>query len=216
MTTLLELRARLDQLRIHVEARGHRLHVKAPAGTLTPEIRTGLTDHKAELLATLGAQQTQNVHVKYVKSPSAPADQDEADQEDPPSWPPRPAELGRWPIPWRLAWGRLANKLEDEGLTTWDAEQMAFVEIKAAMQQALQAPPPEPEPPAAPPAPAQGSFDWTKQKPWGPAAGRPGKSAECDERERQAIQEEARIHLTLISQPGFSKNDKNGGAQSPR
>jgi hypothetical protein len=36
---------------IHLQARGERLHVEAPAGSVTPELRQRLTDHKAELLA---------------------------------------------------------------------------------------------------------------------------------------------------------------------
>ena len=36
---------------IHLQARGDRLHVEAPAGSLTPELRQLLTDHKADLLA---------------------------------------------------------------------------------------------------------------------------------------------------------------------
>lgn len=35
---------------IQLQARGDRLHVKAPAGSVTPELRQALTDHKAELL----------------------------------------------------------------------------------------------------------------------------------------------------------------------
>lgn len=36
---------------IQLQARGDRLHVEAPAGSLTPELRQSLADHKAELLA---------------------------------------------------------------------------------------------------------------------------------------------------------------------
>ena len=36
---------------IQLQARGDRLHVEAPAGILTPELRQALADHKAELLA---------------------------------------------------------------------------------------------------------------------------------------------------------------------
>jgi len=36
---------------IQLQARGDRLHVEAPAGCLTPELRQALADHKAELLA---------------------------------------------------------------------------------------------------------------------------------------------------------------------
>lgn len=39
------------QAGIQLQARGDRLHVEAPAGTLTPELRQALAHHKAELLA---------------------------------------------------------------------------------------------------------------------------------------------------------------------
>lgn len=35
---------------IQLQARGDRLHVEAPAGSLTPELRQALADHKAELM----------------------------------------------------------------------------------------------------------------------------------------------------------------------
>ncbi len=36
---------------IHLQARGDHLHVEAPAGSITPELRLALTEHKADLLA---------------------------------------------------------------------------------------------------------------------------------------------------------------------
>jgi len=36
---------------IRLQARGDSLHVVAPAGTVTPELRPRLTEHKADLLA---------------------------------------------------------------------------------------------------------------------------------------------------------------------
>ncbi|MEP6898698.1 MAG: hypothetical protein ABI870_09220 [Rhodanobacter sp.] len=36
---------------IRLQARGDRLHVEAPAGSITPELRKALTEHKADLLA---------------------------------------------------------------------------------------------------------------------------------------------------------------------
>ena len=36
---------------IHLEARGDRLHVDAPAGSVTPELRQALADQKADLFA---------------------------------------------------------------------------------------------------------------------------------------------------------------------
>ena len=38
-----------------LEARGDRLHVDAPAGLITPEIRDSIARHKPELLAMLAA-----------------------------------------------------------------------------------------------------------------------------------------------------------------
>ena len=32
------------------------------------------------------------------------------------AWPPRPADLARWPIPWRERWGKLSNELEELGM----------------------------------------------------------------------------------------------------
>ena len=39
---------------IRLQARGDRLHVEAPAGSLTPELRQALADHKPALLALHG------------------------------------------------------------------------------------------------------------------------------------------------------------------
>jgi hypothetical protein len=36
---------------IYLQARGDRLHIEAPPGSLTPELRQALVDHKADLLA---------------------------------------------------------------------------------------------------------------------------------------------------------------------
>ena len=36
---------------IRLQARGDRLHIDAPAGAVTPELRQRLTEHKADLLA---------------------------------------------------------------------------------------------------------------------------------------------------------------------
>jgi hypothetical protein len=49
----------------------------------------------------------------------------------PTPWPPRPAELARWPLEWRQRWGLLANKLEDQGLKFPECERRAFDQIKA-------------------------------------------------------------------------------------
>jgi hypothetical protein len=54
-----------------------------------------------------------------------------------PPWPPRPAELARWPVEWRERWGRLANQLEDQGVPWPDHERRAFDQIKAEMTEAI-------------------------------------------------------------------------------
>jgi hypothetical protein len=55
-------------------------------------------------------------------------------QENPPPWPPRPAELARWPLEWRAKWGLLANELESQGLKFPECERRAFDIIKAEME----------------------------------------------------------------------------------
>jgi hypothetical protein len=52
----------------------------------------------------------------------------------PEPWPPRPAELARWPLEWRQRWGLLANELEDQGLKFPECEREAFEQIKAEME----------------------------------------------------------------------------------
>lgn len=42
------------RLGITLEARGSTLHIEAPSGSLTPELRAALADRKADLLAVLG------------------------------------------------------------------------------------------------------------------------------------------------------------------
>jgi hypothetical protein len=49
-------------------------------------------------------------------------------------WRPRPAELARWPIPWRERWGLRANELQDAGHPWEAAERQAFAEVEAAME----------------------------------------------------------------------------------
>jgi hypothetical protein len=48
-------------------------------------------------------------------------------------WPPRPAEIGAWPIPWRQRWGELSNQLEDQGIPFPESERRAFARVKAEM-----------------------------------------------------------------------------------
>ena len=55
--TATELLTTCRQVGIRLEARGDRLRYEAPAGSLTPELRATLTEHKAELLSLLAAPQ---------------------------------------------------------------------------------------------------------------------------------------------------------------
>jgi hypothetical protein len=50
---LCELEATLDRLGIVLSPRGDRLHIRAPNGTMTPEIRFALRVHKGALLRQL-------------------------------------------------------------------------------------------------------------------------------------------------------------------
>jgi hypothetical protein len=43
--------------------------------------------------------------------------------------PPCRAALVNWPVEWRERWGRLANALEESGLSWQEAEARAFVEV---------------------------------------------------------------------------------------
>jgi hypothetical protein len=43
-------------------------------------------------------------------------------------------DLPGWPVPWREAWGRLANDHEDAGLSWWRAEQVAMAEVGGLMR----------------------------------------------------------------------------------
>ena len=54
--TLPHLLFELDQRDIHITADGDQLHVDAPAGSLTSEMRQRLATHKTELLAYLKQQ----------------------------------------------------------------------------------------------------------------------------------------------------------------
>ena len=112
--TLIHLRTLLDHLGVELTARGDGLHYKAPAGSLTPEVKAALAAHKAALLATL------------------------AGAADPPWSPRRPPavveEIGAWPIPWRQRWGELCNAYEDEGVPFPESERRAYHEVKSEME----------------------------------------------------------------------------------
>jgi hypothetical protein len=51
--TVLEVLAVTETAKIRLEPRGALLHVEAPAGTMTPELRAALVAHKPLLLAVL-------------------------------------------------------------------------------------------------------------------------------------------------------------------
>jgi hypothetical protein len=60
-------------------------------------------------------------------------------------WPPRPAELAEWPIPWRKRWGQLANQFKVEGIPFPHCEIEAFRIVKREMEQPGAADPAPPE-----------------------------------------------------------------------
>jgi hypothetical protein len=51
--TMPELLTTVRAAGIHLKARGSRLHVDAPRGVITPELRDALARHKAEILTAL-------------------------------------------------------------------------------------------------------------------------------------------------------------------
>ncbi len=50
-----ELMTQLQELGVLLTGAGEALHIKAPAGALTPDLKAALAEHKAELLAQLTA-----------------------------------------------------------------------------------------------------------------------------------------------------------------
>jgi hypothetical protein len=100
--TLATLLTVMKSADIRMEIVEGRLRVNAPRGAVTPVIQSAFVEHKAALVGS-------------VKPP----------------WPPRPPELASWPIGRREAWGRLANQLEDGGLSWNEAEQRAFAQVNA-------------------------------------------------------------------------------------
>jgi hypothetical protein len=58
-----ELLAALTALGATVRAVDDRLRIEAPAGTLTPELRTALTERKPDLLALLGEPLVTRAHL---------------------------------------------------------------------------------------------------------------------------------------------------------
>lgn len=59
---------------IRLQARGDRLHVEAPRGVVTPELRQQLAEHKADLLDQLGIRVRLLVLAKTLAIPRAVVD----------------------------------------------------------------------------------------------------------------------------------------------
>jgi hypothetical protein len=98
-----------------------RLHVDAPAGVLTPEIKAALAHHRPVLLGWLLAREpTLDPHDANLGDPSYTP------------WLSRPDEMADWPIPWREKWRRRADQLREEGCPWPVDEWQAFHETKAA------------------------------------------------------------------------------------
>jgi hypothetical protein len=101
--TLAELTSVLDSLDVQFSTRGGELVIDAPDGALTDQIRAALRQHKPALIARLsGAGRGHRSHEQILSFGRN-------------SW---DDELALWPIPWREAWGRLANAIEDETRNT--------------------------------------------------------------------------------------------------
>ncbi len=110
-----------------------------PRGTTVPGEGADKTDIISDLARC-------HPSVSFVSDPEAPVeprsvatagtgegiDLPLSDDARPPCSPPYPwrAELSGWPIPWREAWGRLSNQLEEaEGLCWWRAERRAHAAV---------------------------------------------------------------------------------------
>ena len=126
--TLTELHALLERLGVELSARGERLHYKAPAGVLTPEIKAALAAHRPALLALLARADDRT-------DPAGPpaSEPPEPVGSDGPGPPPAGrgwrAAVARWPVEWRERWGRRANEIEAGGEPWHVAEQIAFGEL---------------------------------------------------------------------------------------
>lgn len=97
----------LRKRKITLAANGDHLIVRSCEGVLTDEDRQQIRRHKPALLKLLWI----------------------------PNWSSRPEELADWPIPWREAWGRLANELhevaEAGGMPAqwWEVEMLAYDQL---------------------------------------------------------------------------------------
>jgi hypothetical protein len=125
--TLAELHALLGRLGVELSARGERLHYRAPASALTPEIKAALATHKPALLALLArADDRTDPAGPPASEPPGPA---RSDGPGPPpadrSW---RAVVACWPVEWRERWGRRANELQDRGEPSDTAEWVAYSE----------------------------------------------------------------------------------------
>jgi hypothetical protein len=112
--TLDDLTAALDGMGVNLSLR---LVVDAPTGALTSEIKAALKAHKPTLVARLASVEVSSKTERDIS---------------PPCKPPYPWRAGllEWPTPWREAWGRRSNQLEqEEGMCWWRAEKQARTEV---------------------------------------------------------------------------------------
>jgi hypothetical protein len=114
--TLPELQECLDRLGIRLSARGDKLHVDAPAGVVTAEVKAALASHKAALLRLLAEGES--------PAPPPPTDR---------GW---RACIAYWPTAWRQRWADRAGASQAAG-DFWDvAEWSAFVATVAEIAEA--------------------------------------------------------------------------------
>jgi hypothetical protein len=138
--TLSDLQEHLEHHGIKLSVRGAKLHYEARKVVLTPEIKKALVSHKAALLAMLtcgvepetrGSHEVpaapDREHATVIEPITSPLDvEGEAVVCLPSHW--WRNRVARWPIPWREAWGRLANLIEDmDSTASWaEAERGAY------------------------------------------------------------------------------------------
>jgi hypothetical protein len=113
-----------------------RLRFDAPRGALDEGLRARLAAREPDLVAALtpttaeaaGADGQAAAVTDLVGSePVGSAGVDAV----PSAWPPRSPELAGWPVARRERWGRRAARLQDRGLGPWEAERLAFEEVRS-------------------------------------------------------------------------------------
>jgi hypothetical protein len=115
---------------VRLWAAGDRLDFAAPQGVMDDGRRAELAGLKPKLLRLLSAA------------------------ADATPWPPRPAELARWSVPWRQRWADRAAGLEDVGVGWPGSERLAFDEVQAERIALGLVEPPPAAPEALDPTPA--------------------------------------------------------------